>query len=286
MHVKGGAVFVRRGRQTRRASSEEIRLLTLRETPEVYETLPAAGATWADLDLPRLRDYFRVTTPRAAAVEAGLMDQAGAAKLAVVQAGQTMPTNAGIVLFGREPQRYNASWGITALRVRGLELDRNRVVDRRELSGPADALIEAGQRFVADHMPVAYQFSPGDARRRDLPAYSLDAVREALTNAVVHRDYQPAETIQVRMFDDRLEVQNPGGLLPGLTLDAVLRGGVARRRNRTISEVLRQWGYVEQAGFGIVFIQRRAHELGAAAPRFETTPTHFIVTLPAYAPPV
>lgn len=281
MHAKSGAIFVRHGRQTRRATSEEIRALTLRETPQVFETLPATGATWGDLDIQRLREYFQTMTPRAASLEAGLTDLAATARLSVTQSGQTFPTVAGMALFGREPQRYNASWGITALRVRGQEFNRNRVVDRRELTGSVDALIEAGQRFVADHMRVAYQFEPGNVRRKEVPEYSLDAVREALTNAVAHRDYQLAETIQVRIFDDRLEVQNPGGLLPGLTLETVMRGGVARRRNEVISEILRQWGFVEKAGFGIVFIQQQMRELGAEEPHFEATPSHFVVILPA-----
>jgi len=177
MHAKGGAVFVRRGRQTRRASHEEIRFLTLRETPEVYETLPAVGASWSGLNLARLREYFLADAPRAMAAEAGLTDLAVTAKVAVVQAGQTLPTVAGMVLFGREPQRYNSGWSITALRIRGQELDRNRVVDRRELVGPADELIEAGQRFVTDHMQVTYRFASDSLRRVEMPEYPLDAVR-------------------------------------------------------------------------------------------------------------
>lgn len=281
MHVKGGAVFVRHGRQTRRASGEEIRLLTLRETPEVYETLPATGTTWNHLNLARLREYFVADAPRAMAAEAGLTDLALAAKLAVVQAGQTLPTVAGMLLFGREPQRYNSGWGITALRIRGQEFDRNRVADRRELVGAADELIEAGQRFVVDHMQVTYQFAPDGLRRVEMPEYPLDAVREVLVNAVAHRDYQPAETIQLRIFDDRLEVQNPGALLPGLSLETILRGGVARRRNDTISAVLYRLGYLERAGFGIVFVQQRMREQGADAPRFETLASHFLVVLPS-----
>lgn len=95
-----------------------------------------------------------------------------------------------------------------------------------------DALIETGQRFVTDHMQVAYQFEPGNVRRKEVPEYSLDAAREALTNAVAHHDHQPAATIQVRIFDDRLELQNPGGLLPGLTLGAILRDGAMRSSPR------------------------------------------------------
>jgi ATP-dependent DNA helicase RecG len=284
MHTKGGAVYIRHGRQTRRASSEEIRSLTLRETPEIFEQLPATGASVGDLDVPKLRAYFATAAQRAVTGGASVIDLAAGARLTVVQAGHTLPSNAGMVLFGQQPQRYNVSWGITALRIRGRSYDRDLVADRRELVGAADELIEAGQSFVADHMKVAYRFVSGDARRQDVPEYSLDAVREALANAVAHRDYQPAETVQLRIFDDRLEVQSPGGLLPGLVLSDLLRGGIARRRNEIISEALRHMGYVEKAGFGMVFIQERSRQIGAGDPQFMATASHFTVTLPANTP--
>ncbi len=247
----------------------------------VFESQPASGARWSDLDAARLRDYFRLHMPRAESVETGLTELAVASGFATVSAGQTLPTIAGMVLFGREPQRYNASWGITAIRIRGKELNRNHVVDRRELTGSADALIEAALRFVTDHMQVAYQFDPTSPRRTEIPEYALDAVRELVANAVAHRDYQPSEQIQLRIFDDRLEAQNPGGLLAGLTLEDVLRGGIARRRNEVISQVLHRWGYVERIGFGLVFIQQRTRELGAGAPRFEATAARFVVRIPS-----
>ncbi len=282
MHAKGGTVFVRHGRQTRKASADEIRALALAETPEVYEMQPAAGAHWDDLELARITEYFRSVAPRAESIEASVSDLAAGAGFLVIQAGQRVPTVAGLVLFGREPQRYNASWGITALRIRGREMNRNRVVDRRELTGAADALIEAGLRFVTDHMHIGYRFENG--RRIEVPEYPLEAVRETLANAVAHREYHPAEPCQLRLFDDRLEVQNPGGLLPGLTLEAVLRGGVTRRRNERIAEVLRQKGYVEKAGFGLVFIQQQMRQVGLE-PQFEASTTHFLTLLPAHTMP-
>lgn len=253
----------------------------LRETPEIFELLPASGASLSDLDFEKLRNYFVSTASRAMAGNASVAELAVNAKLAMVQMGQTLPTIAGMVLFGHQPQRYNNSWGITALRIRGQNYDRNHVVDRRELVGAADELIEAGQRFVMDHMKIAYRFEPGDPKRQDIPEYALDAVREALANAVAHRDYHPAETIQLRIFDDRMEIQNPGGLLAGLTLPDLLRGGIARRRSEIISEVLRHHGYVEKAGFGMVFIQQQCRKIGAGAPVFTASPTHFMVTMPA-----
>jgi ATP-dependent DNA helicase RecG len=284
MHAKSGAVFIRHGRQTRRATSEEIRVLSLRETPEVFEQLAATGASITSLDLAKLSDYFARTAPRASASDGGAVRLAIGAKLAVDTLGQTLPTVAGMVLFGRDPQGYNANWGITALRIRGQALDRNHIVDRRELTGTADRLIEAALRFVSDHMRIAARFDPGSSRRQDVAEYSLDAVREAVANAVAHRDYHPPETIQIRMFDDRLEIQNPGGLLPGLTIQALMQGGIARRRNEVISEVLRRLGYVEKAGFGIVFIRQQLHKIGAGTPEFVASSTHFLVTMPANKP--
>ncbi|MDH4209369.1 MAG: putative DNA binding domain-containing protein, partial [Anaerolineae bacterium] len=104
MHAKGGAVFVRHGRQTRRASGEEIRLLTLRETPQMYETLPCPGATWEDLDEAALRKYLTARAP-------GALEEQGMslATLAIglkfaVQHGReqevVVPTVAGVALFG------------------------------------------------------------------------------------------------------------------------------------------------------------------------------------------
>ena len=83
MHAKSGAIFVRHGRQTRRATSDEIRSLTLRETPEVFEQLAATGASISGLDIPKLRDYFALAAPRASASDADLTQLAVGARFAV-----------------------------------------------------------------------------------------------------------------------------------------------------------------------------------------------------------
>lgn len=281
MQSKGGTVYVRHGRQTRRATAAEIRRLTLAETPEVYEKQPVLGATWADLDEDGLKEYFSTRAPRARVSGAQLRDLTATAGLAVREKRQLVPTIAGLLLFGKAPQRFNSNWQITALRFRGNEFDRDRYIDRRELSGTVDLLIEAGLQFVAGHMRILPQFLKEEATRHEVPEYPLPAVREALANAVAHRDYSVNERIQLRLFDNRLELQNPGTLLPDLTLDRVLQGRISRRRNDLISGVLRDKGYVEEVGFGLVFIRRQMRELGAPESRFEVTESHFTVTLPS-----
>ncbi|GFP34785.1 hypothetical protein HKBW3S43_00577 [Candidatus Hakubella thermalkaliphila] len=281
MYVKGGTVFIRHGRQTRRATAEEIRYLTLEESPEVFERQPVREASLRDLDEEALRVYFE---ERAPGVEGKnhikLTELTVGQSLAVRYNGEVVPTVAGLMHFGRNPQQFNTNWGITALRVRGQDL-ADPIIDRKELAGTASELIEKGRLFVAGHMHIGYEFEENGVTRRDIPEYPMDAVREVLANAVAHRDYSVNERVQLRLFDDCLEVQNPGSLLPGLTLEMVLRGGVPRRRNTVISQILREKGYVEEVGRGLVFIHRRMREIGAGDPQFEATPSHFIVNLPS-----
>ncbi|MFQ5857302.1 MAG: ATP-binding protein, partial [Anaerolineae bacterium] len=137
--------------------------------------------------------------------------------------------------------------------------------------------------FVRRNMRVAAVFDEGNkGRRRDVPEYPLEAVREVITNAVAHRDFASTGRVQLHMFEDRLEVGNPGGLPGDLTLEEVTeRGGASYPRNPTISRVLRDWGYMEEVGRGLLYIQRRMRDLGSEAPLFESTPARFTVTLPS-----
>lgn len=279
-HLAYGHGFRRVGSTSKRMTRDELELTLFQRRPADFERRPVVGSTFADLDEDKLRRYFGRRAPGAETLDRlSLADLAMGQGFAVVCNGEAVPTLAGVMLFGRAPQALNNNWTITALRVRGPDLSYP-IVDRRELNGTAEQLIERGQQFVADHMRIGYEFPENSARRREVPEYPLDAVREVLANAVAHRDYRPNERIQLRMHDDRLEVQNPGGLLPGLSLEQVLRVPASRRRNHLIAQVLWEWGYMEQVGRGLIFVQRRMQETGAERPRFEATASHFVVVLP------
>jgi ATP-dependent DNA helicase RecG len=128
------------------------------------------------------------------------------AAASLCSAERSVPTVRGILLFGRE-----------------------------RLARFPDAHIQAG-RFPGT----------GRVRRSDLPLVPPAALREALVTAVVHADYpQRGGPIRIAIFDDRIEIENPGTLLPGLTLDD-LRDGVSRVRNRAIARVLKELRHAEQ----------------------------------------
>lgn len=119
----------------------------------------------------------------------------------------------------------------------------------------------------------------GRVRRRDLWSLPPAAVREAIVNAVVHTDYsQRGAPIRISIFDDRLEVENPGVLPFGLTLED-LPLGVSRLRNRVLGRVFQELGLVEQWGSGVQRMIAACRDEGLAAPVWEEIGFRLRVTL-------
>jgi ATP-dependent DNA helicase RecG len=283
MHAKGGSVFVRHGRQTRRASGDEIRLLTFHETPEAYESSACPGMTWDGLDEAALRKYFSARAP-------GALEQPGLT-LAALAVGQRLavrygeglvPTVAGCALFGIHPEWQQPAWRVTALRFSGVEITVP-IVDRLDTEGPALRAIEQAEAFLRRNLRVARLLVDRGTHfeEQDVPEYPLAAAHEAVANAVAHRDYAAPSQVFVRLYDNRLEIQSPGGLLPGLTLEQVLTGGESRRRNPVIAEVLRQMGKMTTVGRGLLLIRQEMARLGSPLPEFSSDAQHFRVTLPS-----
>lgn len=275
--------YVRAGATTRRARPEELRRLSFDAQYTAYERTPVAGMAFHDLNLARLQDYIEYRAPGSIRINGvRVSDVAVSWGLARRMDGEFVPTVAGLVLFGLEPQQIHPEWGLGAVRVSGVELT-DPILDRADFEGAVDQLIERGLDFVRRNMRVAAVLKEDNrGRRRDVPEYPLEAVREAITNAVAHRDYSSTGRVQLHMFEDRLEVGNPGGLPGDLTLEEVTqRGGASYPRNPIITRVLRDWGYMEEVGRGLLRIQREMRALSSEPPMFESTPARFTVTLPS-----
>jgi predicted HTH transcriptional regulator len=189
--------------------------------------------------------------------------------------GKSCPTIGGILLFGRDRLRHFPDAWIQAGRFAGK--DRSRIQDHAELTGLLPNAIEEAVAFVKKH----------DERRADMQAvrrvdrwfFPPPAVREAIINAVVHADYaQQGAPIRISIFDDRMEIENPGLLPFGLTVEDIRRG-VSKLRNRVMGRVFRELGLIEQWGSGIQRMIRACLDAGQEEPRFEEVGMHFRVTL-------
>jgi len=245
---------------------------------------PVPNATVDDL-APDLVEKYRAEAltrrpdPDLAALEMPLLlERIGAA---VQWQHHLVPTLAGVLFFAPDPQHFYPSLTITFLRFAGTTTARPDpeaplYLDNREFRGPIPAMIEAARAAVFQHVgrrAVVLGF-----RRQEVPDYPEIAVREAIINAVAHRDYtRVGSFIQIRLFDDRLEVQSPGGLAGGLTVNDLVHEQYTR--NPRIMRLLEDLGYVERRGVGIDEMIAATQKVGLPRPAFEDRGTSFWVTL-------
>jgi ATP-dependent DNA helicase RecG len=197
-------------------------------------------------------------------------------RLVTQHQGRQVPTIGGMILFGRERERHFPDAWIQAGRFAGA--DKSRILDRAELRSSPVRGVEEAIAFVQKHAWHGAEI--GAVRRKERWSVPPEAVREAVINAVVHTDYaQRGAPIRLSIFDDRLEIENPGLLPFGLTIED-LPHGVSKLRNRVIGRVFHALGLIEQWGSGIQRMTAACRAAGLASPVFEELATRFRVTIP------
>ena len=189
--------------------------------------------------------------------------------------GRRVPSIGGMLLFGKDRLSHFPDAWIQAGRFAGF--DRSHISEQNEFKQPLPIAIEVAYRFIERHIA-----SGVDIRGlRSLPRWQVPpvVVREALINAVVHADYsQRGAPFRIAIFDDRLEVENPGLLPFGLTLDD-LPLGVSKLRNRVIGRVFHELKLIEQWGSGIGRMLSACQQAGLSDPVWEEIGTRFRVTM-------
>lgn len=272
---------VRVGTTTRDASREEELRLYMQSGHLQYDRKPVPGATFDDLDLRRLANYFRDVRrqgyPEAADRESWERLLVNT-ELMAEDRGRPMPSVAGVLLFGTRPKKFLPQSGITAVAYAGTQKDYDARA-RQTLSGPLVSLFSAPGTPAGIYPNLPVTFSAGvdaveagvieqtlefirrnievgahvdeDGRRQERWEYPLEAMREAIVNAVAHRDYTIAVTdIELSIYADRIEVVSPGRLPNTVTVDK-MRAGYRASRNELVKEVLRDYRYIEATGLGV-----------------------------------
>lgn len=157
--------------------------------------------------------------------------------------------NASIVLFGKKMQPHYAQCQLKMARFKGV--DRNEFIDNDLIYGNCFQLLEKGMLFIRRHLPVAARIEPGKLQRVETPLIPYEAIREALINALCHRDYtERGGCIGLAIYDDRMEIFSHGGLLPGVTIKKI-KSGFSQPRNYKIADVFYRCRLIEKWGRGI-----------------------------------
>jgi ATP-dependent DNA helicase RecG len=272
-----GRVLIRSGSWNRPLTGDEVRTLANSKNSAEFETEVVPGARPSDLSQEIIHDYLDRREKRGAAkvsatnellFEIGATDREG------------NPTTIGILLFGQNPQAFFPQSGIVFVKFMGTEPrgeDGGVGYGRRdELVGPLPRIIDRAWNVIYEEMRVGATVNK--LEREELTEYPRFAVREALVNAVAHRDYRiNGRRIEIRMYADRMEIISPGGLPGYMTLDNLVEEHFSR--NPRLVNGLYQWGYIEELGLGIDLMIEEMAQSGHPPPTFRAADHAFTVTL-------
>ena len=181
------------------------------------------------------------------------------------QEGKIIFNNTGILFFSRNLSDIYFHTAVTCALYKGTE--KVEVLDRRDFNEDIVTNIDGAMNFLKQYIPIKYEMT-GTPRRKEIPEIPYDALREAIINAVAHRDYfEKGANVMVEMFDDRIEITNPGGLVKGLRPEDFGKKSVLRNPN--IANLLHRIEYIEKMGTGISKIRRLIKSAGLPRVKFE-----------------
>lgn len=278
-----GRYLARTGTQNRPLTADELRRLLTDRGETGFESTAVEGSALSELDPKRIERYL----DQIAAAPDEDAQQLLISKGCLVPSGNGAnhpeelalspdhtPTFAGLLLFGEDPQRFVRSAEVICVRYAGETMSDEFV--RQDISGPLPEQIRQAEAFVTSNMHRGMAIT--GLSREETTEYPIAVVREAIVNAIAHRDYSiRGEGVRVLLFSDRLEVYSPGRLPGHVTLDNLIDERYSR--NEAIVAVLTDMGYIERLGYGIDRMIVTMKENGLPEPLFEETAAGFRVTL-------
>ena len=273
-----GRVLIRSGKVNRPLGGQEIQRLASAKNTGDFETEAVPGATLDDFSRPMIDEYLEKRAERTKRPYSGEVNRMLAEVGAITAEGK--PTVCGLLLFSEYPQRWLPQSGVVFVKFVGTtprgESGLAGYSRREELSGPVPRLIEATWNLVWSEMAISAVVK--GLEREETFEYPQFAVREALVNAICHRDYRlRGRRIEVRMFSDRLEVISPGGLPGFITVENIKDEHFSR--NPRLVGGLFHWGYIEELGLGIDRMIEVMEQAGHSPPGFDARPYSFAVAL-------
>ncbi|GJM05632.1 MAG: hypothetical protein DHS20C09_16280 [marine bacterium B5-7] len=175
--------------------------------------------------------------------------------------------NTAIVLYAKNPGSHYMQCALRMARFKGLS--KGHFIDNKQAFGHAFLLLNEAEIFIRRNTAITSKIIPGKMKRIDEPEYPFEAVREALINAICHRDYSsPGGAITLTIYDDRLEIINTGLLPDGITLSELKETHASHPRNPNITNVFYRRGLIEEMGMGTQKIVKTCEHAEMREPEF------------------
>ncbi len=257
-----GRCYQRRGATNYLLSAAEIARLHFESLGKSWDALPHEAASLDELDENKLRAFIKQTNEkRRRQLDEHAPSTDILAREALLANGKL--TLASLLLFAKHPQRFVPHARIKAGRFKSETL----IVDDQEIAGNLFEQVNAAFAFIQKHLSVRLIIT-GQPQREEVWDYPLEALREALINAVCHRDYTVAIETQIRVYDDHIVIWNPGSLPPSLRVEDLKGRHQSVPRNKLISTIFYEAGLIEKWGSGTNRIIEECRKYGLADPEW------------------
>jgi len=274
-----GQPYKRVGRSTVKMSKDEYERLILEKHrgSHCFDAEVCKRASLADIDVSKVRHFLTF-----ARQERGLdIKERGSLKdilmrLNLLRSGK--PTKGAVLLFGKDPAKFFEQSEVKCIRFKGSDVV-GEMIDMKTINGDAVRIVREAEKFIYDHIPMRAWIESGKLERQEKWLYPPKAIREALANAIAHRDYRTTSKVQVRLFDDRIEFWNPGHLPQGWTPETLKQTHESKPVNPAISKAFFWIKYAEEVGTGTNKIILWCKEWGLPEPDFEYAGSSLVVTL-------
>jgi ATP-dependent DNA helicase RecG len=267
--------YKRVGRTNQRVSASEIRKLAREEKRRLsWDEQICEDAGLEDVDEERVRLFLRrAKYERRLELDPETPVRESLEKLELLREGK--PTNAAILLFGKNPQRFFIQSETRCARFKGLK--PLEFIDMKVFGGNIIDQREDAVEFVKEHIKLHAKIVGLD--RIETWEYPIDAIREAITNAICHGDYEISANVQVRIFDDRIEIWGCGHLPEPLTVEDLKQRHRSILRNPLVGKCFFWIKFIEQWGTGTNRIIDACRDHGLPEPVFEELSGSLVVTL-------
>lgn len=255
----GSGYYRRLDGSTQKMSHDELRTMFMENELMPYEEKIIKGFTFDDISMAKINAFTR---------EAGI--RIGRTNIpdflrSLNVANETYVRNAGVLFFAKDVHRYLHQAQMTLLAFKGTK--RTHIYDRRDVRDDLLTQFNEAIAFLKKHLNIRSEIR--GVNREDIYELPLEAIREAVVNALMHRDYSIAGTqVSVEIYDDRVEIINPGGLPRGLSAQEL--GTVSIRRNQIIADLFFRMHKVERIGMGIQKMKIAMEEAGLRKPLFKS----------------
>lgn len=274
-----GRVWIRVGpRRGQATPEEERRLVEKRRWGQLpFDAHGVKGASITDLDLDRfVREILpSMTSPEALAANNRTREEQ-LQGLRFLQPDGT-PTTTALLIMGKEPRTFFPGAYIQFLRIDGANLT-DQIIDAHEIGGALPDQLRRVDELLSLNNRQAV--AVGAKRRVDTPDYPIEALRQYVRNALIHRTYEASNApVRITWYSDRIEVQNPGGVFGQVTKENFGMPGAADYRNPTVAAALKALGYVERFGIGLAIARDALARNGNPAPQFTIDDTNVLVTV-------